>query len=480
MSMSTRLQSLQTALKAKVDEFETIFAKADRSDEDNKKGLALAEEAKGLKAQIEQEQEAEKAAAAVKGLNDWLKKPADTLPYGNKGGDGAGTDPDRFAKDDGSGRKGFNDKGVRIYSGEAELDKAAPTGGFASAGHFYKAVHLQSVGQLAENPWAVKALNLWSDIRVKTALSTLDDPSAGLLVPEQFAQGIEKRMNVTENLMNRARVLPISGNSMTFFRRQDASRVDGSRHAGVTVSYEGEAQTYSQTKPKYEKYRIEADKIAALVEVTEELLSDSPYAIEMEINDLASEAIVFKASDKMVRGTGAGMPLGILNSDHRVTVAKETNQAAASLDIRNITKMWMRLDPACRANAIWMINNDVQDELDNIAFPVGTGGVPAYLPAGGLSQTGFASLKGRPVIPMEYCESLGTEGDIILVDWTYYKGVSKGGIRSDMSIHVYFERDSRCYRFVHRFGGQPQYGTQFTPYKGTTKTSSIVTLATRA
>lgn len=367
---------------------------------------------------------------------------------------------------------------------ESEEDKIIAQPPFKSIGHFYKAVHLDGMNK--HEAWAAEGISKWQSA-VKAAMSTWDDPSAGILVPEAYSNEIEKRMLVQENLMNQCRVTPITGSSMTFFRRQDASRVNGSRHAGVAVAYEGEADTLASTRARYEKYRIEAHKLACLVEVTEELLQDSPYGIASEISDLAAEAIMFTHSDKMVNGTGAGMPLGIMagtptsTTGCRVVVAKETGQAAASLDFRNITKMWMRLDPASRADAVWMINNDVSDELDNLAFPVGTGGVPAYLPAGGLSSTGYASLKGRPVIPFEYCATLGTEGDIILASWKNgYRAVSKGGINAALSTHIYFERDSNCYRFTNRFGGQPRWQVPFTPKNGSTTTACFVTLATRA
>lgn len=372
----------------------------------------------------------------------------------------------------------------RIDLVASEEDKLIANPPFKSAGHFFKAVHLEGVRKL--EPWAAEGLDKWGTA-VKAAMTTWDDPSAGILVPEGYTNEIEKRMLVQQNLTTLCRTTSISGSSMTFFRRQDASRANGSRHAGVSVSYEGEGDTLAGTRPKYEKYRIEAHKLAALVEITEELLNDSPYAIEQEVNDLVAEAMVFTTSDKMVNGNGSSVPLGVMagtptaTTGCRVVVSKETGQAAATLDHRNITKMWMRLDPESRADAIWMINNDISDELDNMSFPVGTGGVPSYLPAGGLSQTGYASLKGRPVIPFEYCQTLGTEGDIILANWKNgYRGVTKGGIKSAMSTHIYFERDSNCFRFTYRFGGQPRWSTPFTPKNGSTTTACFVTLQTRS
>jgi hypothetical protein len=51
-----------------------------------------------------------------------------------------------------------------------------------------------------------------------------------------------------------------------------------------------------------------------------------------------------------------------------------------------------------------------------MSMVIGTGGVPVYLPPGGLSHAPFGTLMGRPVMPLEFCETLGTEGDIVLAD----------------------------------------------------------------
>ena len=79
----------------------------------------------------------------------------------------------------------------------------------------------------------------------------------------------------------------------------------------------------------------------------------------------------------------------------------------------------------------------------------------SIFPPGGLSAGPYGSLFGRPVTPIEQCNTLGTEGDIILADLNGYILGQKGAMQSDMSIHVRFIYDESVFRFVLRIDGQP-------------------------
>ncbi len=90
-----------------------------------------------------------------------------------------------------------------------------------------------------------------------------------------------------------------------------------------------------------------------------------------------------------------------------------------------------------------------------------------HMPAGGLSGAPYATIFGRPVLAIEQCQTLGAQGDIIFADLTNgYILAEKGGIKSDMSIHVRFVNDESCFRFVMRVDGQPVRASALTPYKG--------------
>ena len=110
-------------------------------------------------------------------------------------------------------------------------------------------------------------------------------------------------------------------------------------------------------------------------------------------------------------------------------------------------------------------------------------GVPVYLPANGLSGSPFDTLYGRPVIPVEHCATLGTQGDIVLADWSQYILIEKGGIDVASSIHVQFIYGEQVLRFTWRNNGAPGYGWSdgaLTPAKGTNTQSPFITLDTRA
>ena len=63
------------------------------------------------------------------------------------------------------------------------------------------------------------------------------------------------------------------------------------------------------------------------------------------------------------------------------------------------------------------------------------------MPAGGAAAAPYGSLFGRPVVPIEQCPILGDAGDIMLCDFSQYKFIDKGGMQSDVSIHVQFIYD---------------------------------------
>jgi hypothetical protein len=111
---------------------------------------------------------------------------------------------------------------------------------------------------------------------------------------------------------------------------------------------------------------------------------------------------------------------------------------------------------------------------------IGTGGIPVYLPPGGLSAVALRHADGPSGPPIEYCSTVGTEGDIVLADPSQYTIIEKGDIQYATSIHVAFLTDEQAFRFIYRVDGQPVDDKPITPFKGTNKQSPFITLATRA
>jgi len=303
----------------------------------------------------------------------------------------------------------------------------------------------------------------------------------GFLVQTAHMEGIMTIMHDSALLASRCRTNTLGEgvNSMTINAVDESSRADGYRWGGIQVYWLAEAAQKTSSKPKFREMTWKPKKVAGLWYVTDELLQDAS-SLESIGQQGFGEEIAFAVDDAIYNGDGAGKPLGIMNSPCLVSVAKETGQAAATLVFENISKMWSRLHARSRANAVWFINQDVEPQLDLMAVPVGTGGVPAYLPAGGISASPYASLKGRPVIPIEFAATLGTSGDIMLADMSQYMLMDKGGVQSAVSIHIRFDYDETAFRFVYRVDGQPLWNSALTPYKGSNTLSPFVVLAARS
>lgn len=303
----------------------------------------------------------------------------------------------------------------------------------------------------------------------------------GYLIQQDFSSELLQVTHSTGQLVSRVRHIPISGNSngIKINGVNEISRASGSRWGGVQTYWAAEADTATASRPKFRQIELNMNKLFGLFYATDELLADAA-ALESVAMAAFSEEFGFKLDDGIIRGTGAGQPLGVLNAPSLVTVSKETGQAAASIVFDNLVKMWARCWGPSRTNAIWAYNQDIEPQLFSLGLIVGTGGSPVYMPPGGLSASPYGTLFGRPMIPIEQASTLGTVGDIILMDPSQYVMGDKGGMQSASSVHVRFIYDESVFRFTLRTDGQPLWASAMTPAQGSNTLSPFVALATRS
>jgi HK97 family phage major capsid protein len=316
--------------------------------------------------------------------------------------------------------------------------------------------------------------------RAATGLSESVPSDGGFLVQQDFVSELLKRAYNTGVIASKCRKIPLSTNSngLKINAINETSRANGSRWGGIQTYWENEADQLIGSRPKFRVMDLSLKKLTGLCYVTDELLTDAA-ALESVLMQGFAEEFGFKIDDAIINGNGAGQPLGILNSGALVKVAKETGQAAKTITVENIVKMWSRMWGRSRQNAVWLINQDVEPMLYTLSLKIGDGCVPVYMPANGLAGKPYSTLFGRPVIPIEQCSSLGTLGDIILADFSQYLLIDKGGINAASSIHVRFLYDESVFRFIYRVDGQPIWDKALTPYKGSSSLSPFVALADR-
>ena len=317
-----------------------------------------------------------------------------------------------------------------------------------------------------------------------TGLGESIPSEGGFLVQQDFSSKLLEDVFKTALLAKLCRRIQISGNSNSIEIPgvDETSRAAGSRQGGIRAYWKDEAAEKTASKPIFRQIKLNLHKLIGLCYSSDELLQDAGV-LEQVIRKAFSSEFGFMVDDAIINGTGAGMPLGILNAGCVVTQAKETGQAANTVVAENVINMWSRLFSSSRSNAVWLINQNIEPQLHTMSIAVGTGGALIYMPAGGISNLPYGTLFGRPVLAIEQCQTLGTKGDIYLADFKNgYILAEKGGIQSAMSIHVRFIYDESVFRFVLRIDGQPQRASALTPYKGgaTHTQSHFITLAARA
>ncbi len=373
---------------------------------------------------------------------------------------------------EGTGRKSMPDPA----EAKGMENKDAPSGWHM--GEFLQAVVVAEKTRMRQVDPRLKWIG---DASFKTVsgLSDAVPAEAGWLVQPEFAAGILKRTYETGVLVNACKRNTISGNNLTLYAEDETSRATGYRHGGVRVYWQNEADDLTSSKPKLRKMTLNLHKVVAAYYATDELLADARGLNEW-VSSAIGEEFGFELDRCILSGTGAGQPLGILNATALVSVAKETGQAATTLVSENLINMWSRCYGPSRTKATWYYNQDIEPQLHTMTINVGTGGVPVYMPAGGLSGQPYATLWGRPTMPIEQASTLGTVGDIMLLDLNEYQIIEKGGVAASSSIHVRFLQDEQVFKFVMRIDGQPIWSSYLTPYTGATNyRSPYVALASR-
>lgn len=317
------------------------------------------------------------------------------------------------------------------------------------------------------------------DPRLKT-LSEISGDQGGFLVPEQYVNQM-MMLNIEDAVIRpRAFKLPMAGESIRFPTIKDTSHASNV-FGGVTGYWEkesGDIGTNDSSEPTFAQAKLTAKKLVGYTTVSNELLADSAIGLEALITQLFGKALAYFEDDAFIVGQGGGQPVGLLNADCVVEVAKETGQEATTIYYANLLKMYSRMLPTSLNRAVWLAHSDTIPQLGQMALTVGTGGSAVFITnaASGMPM----SILGRPIIFTEKCQTLGTAGDIMFVDPAYYVIGDRQSLSMAASPHVKFAYDQTVYRFIQRVDGRPWLDSALTPRNGSNTVSPIVTLATRS
>lgn len=357
---------------------------------------------------------------------------------------------------------------IRFGKNRAEEDK---TRGFKSVVEFARSVReacIPGSGNIDKRLLAgpIQA-NAPTSVHTSTGTS-----GEGYEVPAEFRETIFELAFPGDDLVSRVNPEPTDRSAVDI--EADETTPWGS--AGVQAKWRAENTQMTPTKTDTKLRTVRLQELYAFVNAADELLEDGPR-LQNRLTVKSAAAIQFKAAKAIVEGTGAGQPLGWMKAPCLITILKESGQAAATIKPENVLKMYGRL-LADGGSPFWLANRNALPQIATMTI----GNQPIWTPpVAGMKEAPQGMLLGLPIVWSEHAETLGTKGDLQLVNPSgYYAAVKRGqGIQFASSIHLFFDYGVSAFRWTFRIGGQPFLSAAVTANKGDSK-SHFVCIETRA
>lgn len=361
-------------------------------------------------------------------------------------------------------------------------------GGSGSGGAFRKALKGQLEGRAYRDMFGPATddfgFKSFDEFATHVRLGKLDDrlqrtmvegtPSdGGFAVPTEYAAEIFDVSLESEIVRPRATIHPMLSNEKVI-----PAVVLGDHSAnlygGVIGYWTAESGSLTETEPEFRSMKLTAEKLTVYGRSSSEWLDDAVMSGKT-VQRTFSNGLNWYMDRAFIKGTGAGQPLGILNAPCLIAVSKEVGQTAGTVVYQNLSNMIARLHPACFARSVWVAHPGLIPSL--LELEVGSGGT--HVPV--MKDTGGAfSILTRPVIFSEKMETAGSQGDIVLADFSQYAVGIRKELRLESSIHVHFATDEVAHRCIARVDGQPLWDEALTLEDGSTTVGPFVTLEERA
>lgn len=170
-----------------------------------------------------------------------------------------------------------------------------------------------------------KALNAYAktgrDAEIK-ALNTGNSTEGGYLVPEEMSGEMIRK--ITE-------ISPVRAIARTMTVGKIVSQIP-KRDTIPTAEYEGESDQNTQSQSGYGNETLTCFRLSVTVPYTEDLLMDSQFDLESEINRDVAEAFAQKEGNKFVLGSGVAQPEGFLANASIIAGALTATGTAGVLD----------------------------------------------------------------------------------------------------------------------------------------------------
>jgi HK97 family phage major capsid protein len=294
----------------------------------------------------------------------------------------------------------------------------------------------------------------------------------GAFVPESHVNIVYDATLDLRGLFAYTKVLPVDqGSNLTVGAWDNADRSNGQHFGGVAVQWRTESTAFSVVEPKTRQIEYSLHKMGMFVNCSRELLEGVGNFSAMLSQKMAF-ALNAEGEEQILRGTGIGRPLGVLNSPCKINISRAT---AGAVGYADLASMLGRLHPSLHKDCTWIVNQEVLPQLLQMVDPLGN---YVWLPnsAAGSEAKLPGTLFGHPLLVSDFCSALGSEGDVVLGNFGLYGLAMKKQVSFEATNAARWLNDEWSYRSIWRIDGKPLLNEPITPAHGSDTVSAFVVL----
>lgn len=240
---------------------------------------------------------------------------------------------------------------------------------------------------------------------IRNALQVGTDTEGGYLVPDEFENTLVQSLEEENVFRSLAHVF---------------STASGSHKIPIvttkgTASWVDEEGAIPESDEKFGQQLIGAHKVATMIKISEELLSDSAFDLEGYFRTEFSRRIGNKEEEAFLTGDGTGKPVGIFNQTGGADVGV-TAASATAITSDELIDLFYSLNSAYRKKAVWLLNDST---IKNIRKLKDSNGQYLWQPA--LHEGGYDTLLGKRLYTSPYVPQVsGGNKTIAFGDFSFY------------------------------------------------------------
>jgi len=307
------------------------------------------------------------------------------------------------------------------------------------------------------------AVKSGSDSRLEyVAQSAGVGSEGGFLIPKQFGEMIMAFSPESSIVRSRATVIP-SGDfpdAPISFPALDQSG-DKGVYSGVVTTWVAEGEEIDETSFKLREIEMASKAVAGFIPFSNKLLRNSSAASTMGTM-LLRQAVMKAEDDAFISGNGVGKPLGFMNHASAKAINRTTASTVKFIDLANMVqaskgdiKEWTI------SQTLYSTLRVLEDGSGRLIFSDGTAGMPPML-------------LGFPVRWSERTPTIGTKGDVMLLDLSYYYIKDGSGMTLSASEHVKFTQDKTLFKIIHNVDGQSSMNDKLKLENGETVSPFVI------